>query len=164
MRCHLLQFEAAKAAGQQEKMQAKGCSKNGQNKPKTQMQNKSAKRKTANQEEEEEEAGGRVNWSRSSAERVWGWVSQVDVDVDDNESVAMLQYSAGGVGGVGGVQSAPMPGGCTLLGHRPLNWIGCGSETKRTREAGGGRGEEGTKSTEPSSRRHFEQGGGKGEG
>lgn len=43
--------------------------------------------------------GGRAvgrNWSRSSAERVWGWVSQVYVDVDDNESVAMLQYSAGG--------------------------------------------------------------------
>lgn len=45
-----------KAEGQQEKMQAKGCSKNGQNKPKTQMQNKSAKE----MEEEEEEAGGRA--------------------------------------------------------------------------------------------------------
>lgn len=38
---------SVQAQRQKEKMQAKGCSKNGQNKPKTQMQNKSAKRKTA---------------------------------------------------------------------------------------------------------------------
>lgn len=154
--CHLLQF---KRKGRKKKCKPRAAVKMGKTNRKRKCKTKAQSAKLQRRRQ--------TNWSRSSAQRGWGWGGgrwwpngrrrQRQRRISGHVAVQRT-----------GVQPAPVPGGCTLLGHRPLNWIGCGSvaatqqRRKRSRGSGGGTGEEYTKSTEPSSRRHFGGKGGQG--